>query len=111
MIDALNTDMGIRIKALRNEKRLTREQLAEKAEISTQFLADIESGNKGMSVATLYKLSKALCVSSDYLLFGNENNECGIADIIKAIPDNQQAYAKELITVFAAAINRGTSEI
>lgn len=105
MIEKLNTEMGTRIKALRNEKGLTRERLAEKAEISTQFLADIEAGNKGMSAGTLYKLSKAFCVSSDYLLFGNEKNEYGIADIIKQIPDHQQANAKALLTIFAEAVN------
>lgn len=105
MIENLNTEIGIRIKRLRDEKRLTRERLAEKAEISTQFLADIEAGNKGMSAATLYKLSKSLCVSSDYLLFGNENNKCDIEDIIKSIPDSQQENAKALLTVFADAVN------
>jgi transcriptional regulator with XRE-family HTH domain len=105
MIDDLYTEMGTRIKKLRTEKKLTRERLAEKAEISTQFLADIETGNKGMSAATLYKLSRALCVSSDYLLFGNENDECGIADVIKAIPDRYQTDAAALLTVFANAVN------
>ncbi|MDD6483912.1 MAG: helix-turn-helix transcriptional regulator [Clostridiales bacterium] len=104
MTDKLYAQMGIRIKAIRNEKGLTREQLAEKADISTQFLADIEAGNKGMSAATLYKLSKALCISGDYLLFGNENNECDIEDIIKAIPDSQKENAKKLLAVFAEAL-------
>lgn len=44
MSDNLNTDMGIRIKELRIKKGYTREKLAEKADISTQFLADIEYG-------------------------------------------------------------------
>ncbi|MDO5398820.1 MAG: helix-turn-helix transcriptional regulator [bacterium] len=105
MFDNLNTDIGSRIRSLRTEKKLTRERLAEKAEISTQFLADLESGYKGMSAATLYKLSKALCVSSDYLLFGNKNNECDITDILNSIPDNKKESAKHLLTVFADAVN------
>lgn len=105
MIENLNSEIGNRIRAIRTEKHLTRERLAEKAEISTQFLADIEAGNKGMSTTTLYKLCKALCVSGDYLLFGNENNEYTITDIIKSIPDNQQENAKALLTVFAEAVN------
>lgn len=105
MIDNLNTDMGSRIRALRDEKDITRERLAEKAEISTQFLADLELGYKGMSAATLYKLSRALCVSSDYLLFGNKNNKSGITDIFNVIPDNKKESAKQLLTVFADAVN------
>lgn len=105
MNDNLNADIGMRIKELRIEKGYTREKLAEKADISTQFLADIEYGNKGMSVSTLYKLCKALCISSDYLIFGNLNNEPDISDIINSIPDSKQKYAKELLSVFADALD------
>lgn len=104
MNNNLNKQVGIRIKKLRKEKSLTRENLAERAEISTQFLADIEAGNKGMSSTTLYKLCIALCVSSDYLLFGNEADECGIVDIIKLIPDNQQNNVKKILSAFVDAI-------
>lgn len=58
-----------------------------------------------MSVSTLYKLCKALCISSDYLIFGNQNNEPDISDIINAIPDDKQKYAKELLSVFADALD------
>ena len=105
MKDKLTSDIGIRIKQLRISQGLTRERLAEKAEISTQFLADIEYGNKGMSAATLYKLCKALSVSSDYLLFGNNENVAGIEDIINSIPDNKKNYAKKLLELFAQAID------
>lgn len=105
MNDELTAEMGRRIKALRNERALTREKLAEKAEISTQFLADIESGNKGMSAATLYKLCRALNISSDYLLFGNSENEPGIADTINSIPDEKKKFAQALLSVFAEALN------
>lgn len=110
MNDELTAEMGRRIKALRNERALTREKLAEKAEISTQFLADIESGNKGMSAATLYKLCRALNISSDYLLFGNSENEPGIADIINSIPDAKKSFAKDLLSVFAEALKEGSAE-
>lgn len=105
MIDKLTGEMGNRIKALRKEKGLTRERLAEKAEISTQFLADIEYGNKGMSASTLCKLCKALSISSDYLLFGNSESEPDIIDIIQSIPDNKKEYAKQLLSVFAESVN------
>lgn len=105
MKDKLTAEIGGRIRALRNEKELTRERLAEKAEISTQFLADIESGNKGMSATTLYKLCKALNISSDYLLFGNSKNEPGIEDTVNSIPDEKRKYAKALLSVLAEALN------
>ena len=49
---------------------LSRDQLAEKIDVSAQFIYDIEYGHKGMSIQTLYKLSQALEVSADYFLAG-----------------------------------------
>ena len=54
---------------------MTREDLAEKAEISTKFLYEIEGGKKGLSAESIYKISKALSISSDYLLTGEGKNK------------------------------------
>ena len=61
-------ETGKRIFKLRKERGLTREHLAEMADISVQFLADIEKGRKNMTVTTLRKLSSALMVSTDYIV-------------------------------------------
>lgn len=63
--------IGSRIKEKRTNMNLTREKLANMANISDKFLYDIEVGNKGMSAETLYKIARALCVSTDWLLKGN----------------------------------------
>lgn len=63
-----NISIGNRIKKKRLELMLTRERLAQMANISDKFLYDIEVGKKGMSAETLYKLTKALAVSADWLL-------------------------------------------
>ena len=62
--------VGKRIRKIREYQHLTREQLAEQADISVQFLADIEVGRKSMSINTLFKISNALHVSNDYLISG-----------------------------------------
>ena len=67
---AVNSAIGRRLRCRREELALTREKLAECAEISVQFLADIETGRKGMTVQTLRKL--ALHCSADDLVFGAE---------------------------------------
>ena len=67
---AVNVEVGRRVRELRENQKLSREKLAENAGISSQFLADIEYGNKGMTVVTLQKLCIALGVSADFLLFG-----------------------------------------
>ena len=62
--------MGRRIRSVRDARKLTREQLAEMIDLSPQFITDVEYGNKGLSISTLYQLSQALNVKADYLLFG-----------------------------------------
>lgn len=62
--------IGSRIKEKRLELKLTRDKLAHMAKISDKFLYDIELGRKGMSAETLYKLARALEVSTDWLLDG-----------------------------------------
>lgn len=68
----INIEIGARIKEKRNNFKYTRETLAELVEISPQFLANIESGKKGMSFTTLKKLCKCLGVSCDYIILGKE---------------------------------------
>ena len=63
-------EIGARIRALREGDGLSRDKLAEKVEISSKFLYEIEMGKKGFSAETLRRLSMALNTSSDYLLNG-----------------------------------------
>lgn len=68
------TDIGMRIRKCRECHKYTREQLAELADISPVFLQAVEHGKKGISINTLAMLAAALQVSTDYILFGfNEN--------------------------------------
>ena len=66
-------ETGKRILKLRQSREMTREQLAEKAEISVQFLADIEKGRKNMTITTLRNLATALLVTTDFIVNGDEN--------------------------------------
>lgn len=64
-------EMGRRVRSRREAKNLSREQLAEKLGVSPQFVADIEYGNKGVSIKRLYLLCQVLDVTADYILAGN----------------------------------------
>ena len=63
-------DMGKRIVECRKALGLTQEALAEKADVSAQFISYAESGNRSIRAENLMKLSAALHVSADYLLTG-----------------------------------------
>jgi XRE family aerobic/anaerobic benzoate catabolism transcriptional regulator len=53
--------LGENIRALRIKRKLTQEELADKAGISTKYLQNLESKNpKNASVVTLEKLAKGL---------------------------------------------------
>lgn len=66
----INIEIGQRIKKRHKFMKYTREQLAELVDISPQFLANIESGKKGMSFSTLKKLYETLGMSCDYVILG-----------------------------------------
>ncbi len=64
-------EMGKRIMDRRKKFGLTQEALAEKSELTTQFVSYAESGKRGMRPENLMKIAAALGVSTDYLLTGD----------------------------------------
>ena len=60
--------MGDRIKEARKKKGFTQEQLAERLDVSVEFIGQIERGLKLPSMNVFIKLIEALNVSADYLL-------------------------------------------
>jgi len=65
------TEVGKRIKQQRNAKKFTRDEFAVMLGVSSKFVYEIEVGGRGMSVLTLYRISKALEISTDWLLNGD----------------------------------------
>lgn len=68
VLDAV--EMGRRIRTRRKELGMTREVLAAKLHVSYKFLGDIESGERGVSIKTLFMLSQILDLTTDYILAG-----------------------------------------
>lgn len=64
--------IGERIKRRRKELHLTQVQIKELCGVYNGNLSDIEKGNKLPSAGTLVALSKALQVSIDWILTGEE---------------------------------------
>ncbi len=71
----LNEEIGARVRQRRKALGYTREYIAERANISVQFLFDIEKGKKSMTSLTIVNLAEALSVSIDFLLLGAEKND------------------------------------
>ena len=72
-VDNMNLNgLGRRIKRERLKRGITQEQLAEKVDISVNFMSLIENG-RNMSVETLANIAVALGVTVDYLLSDTVN--------------------------------------
>lgn len=63
--------IGERIRKIREELNMNRENFSEMIDISSVFLGQIERGEKSLSLKTLSKISKFTGASTDYILFGN----------------------------------------
>lgn len=61
-------DIGRRIMERRRKLGLTQEALAEKGDVTAQFVSYAEAGKRAMRPENLLKIAAALGVSADYLL-------------------------------------------
>ena len=76
--------IGRRIKAAREKKRLTQEQLAEYVDLSPMHVSVIERGVKLPKLETLINIANVLDVSADVLLQDVVNNQiklCACLDL------------------------------
>ena len=108
MRNSLNTEIGKRIRQLRETAGYSREQLAEQIEISSRFLADIELGTKGMSFQTLIRLSIVLHTSTDYLLLGKETvpEAASIQQLLSEIDQSFYPEIKDALLAFYKTIQK-----
>ncbi|MCH1974158.1 helix-turn-helix domain-containing protein [Muricomes sp. OA1] len=63
--------VGSRIKGIRQNKKITQKELAEKLGISQTAIALWESGNRSVSLNAIDDIAGCLGVSAGYLLFGD----------------------------------------
>ena len=102
----INIEIGEQIKLAREQAKLTQEQLAERIDVSPQFVSDLERGVVGISLATLKRACVALGVSSDQILFGSSAK--GPADTIglkcSSLSQRQLSLLSNIIDNFLAAV-------
>ena len=98
-MNKLYYEAGERIRELRISQHMTREKLADKADISTQSLYNIETGRKGFSGDTLYRLADALSVDGNYILYGSTSMTTAqdINELLHRFTPSQQLIIKQLL--------------
>lgn len=101
-----NIDIGNRIRIAREEAGYTQELFAELIDVSVQYISDLERGVVGTSIPTLMRICTILCVSSDFLLFGNAENEeenleppCDFTMHFQNLDEQQQKVIRKSIQV------------
>lgn len=102
-----NKQIGMRIRAQREQLQLTREGLCNDITISPQFLSEIERGVKGVSAETLYKLCRALGLSADYVLMGKQKDAdtSGIHAALSRLDEKYIPLAEDILIAFFKAVS------
>lgn len=98
----IRAEIGNRIKALREVRGYTREELAEKAEISSKFLYEVEKGRKGLSADTLLKISRTLSCSCDYILTGAtfvKQDDEQLTQLLHRFTERERRYAVKVLAL------------
>lgn len=106
--------VGERIKKRRVLLGLTQEALAEKIGRAYKYCQDIERGTCGMSIETLLKLSSALNISLDFLIWGLQDvveertpqlllEQDAVLEMLGACSEQKRKYALELLRLFLKA--------
>ena len=92
-------EIGRRIMERRKKLGLTQEALAEKGDVTTQFVSYAEAGKRAMRPENLLKISDALGVSADYLLTGDivDKDLLLISEKIRRLTPSQLRLVENLI--------------
>lgn len=67
-MENIRKNFGLHLRKLRQEKKLTQEELADRAGMHFTYIGQIERGLRNPSLVNLHKLAKALKVSAGQLL-------------------------------------------
>lgn len=105
--DSFNVLIGKRIMEIRIQKHMTREQLAEHADISAKYLYEVEMGRKNCSLYIIYKLSRCLDINVDYILRDDKNidKSNSIDDVYKRFRNDQKEQIKEIMQIIYEIID------
>ena len=76
------TQIGKRIKSLREESKLTQTKIAEYLSLDQSMIAKMEKGERNITSDVIEKLSALFCCTVDYILFGeNQEQKCMVLSI------------------------------
>lgn len=101
--------LGKNIAKARNRNHLTQEQLAEKVDVSTVFISQLETAVRKPSLETIYKISMGLNTTLDTLI-GNSSLEAKyneIANLLQSKNDIELSFITNILREMCSQIKDG----
>lgn len=91
--EELQKTIGRNLSRIRCERKMTQDEVAEQIGISTTFYANLECGNKMMSLVTLRKVADMFCVSTDSILYDGYFDHSTVS-VMKALQNQPEELIK-----------------
>ena len=106
-MDDLLTQIGQRIRKPRERSRLSQEQLAERADVSSQTISTAETGKKRLRVENIIKICEVLEISPDYLLLGEISPQDLIilSEKLSQLTPGQYRHLEDIIDSYISALS------
>ena len=96
-------EIGHRLRQKRNELGLTREKFAELADIGAGYYGQLEVGSSQMSIDTLIKISGAMHLPMEYILFGSgyePGDASAVQQLLSQCSERELKLAEEVLKLF-----------
>ena len=104
--------IGQRIMERRKKLGLTQEALAEKGDMTTQFVSYAEAGKRAMRPENLLKMAFALGVSADYILTGDviDKDLLLLSEKMRKLTPSQLRIVESIIDECNSLFNQDTEK-
>ena len=114
--DEIRKAFGVRLKALRKQKKMTQKELAEKVDVRFPQLNKYECGLHAPSLIALVLIAEVLDTTVDYLLTGNRNETRPLHNIrllerFKALEEFEHNDQETVIKLIDAMIIKQKVEV
>ena len=96
-------EIGQRLRKRRQEFGLTREKMAELADIDPGYYGQLEVGTSQMSIDTLIKISQAMHLPMEYIIFGSgyePGDSSGVTDLLSRCTPRELKLAEDILKLF-----------
>ncbi len=100
----INIEIGANIQAARERAGYTQERLSEVLGLSPNHMSAIERGVSGVSLETLRKICCLLCVSADYIIFGETQPNEAVNSIAHQLAKVKPEYQPQLNKMLSALL-------